>query len=244
MERHLARMNWMDVSRVVPADIDTVILPVGTIEAHGSSCLGTDVFIPENLSEGIADRINALIAPTVNYGVTRSLYRYAGGSSISPDLFGAYVGEVLDSMSDTGFHNVILMNGHGGNNTALKEAAHDFHRRSGGNIAVIHWWHLCAQMTEQFFGHTGGHAGTDETAMVQAIDEALAGEASYDKEQAYYYAPGADVYPVPGTILLYKEGEGYPEYDRAKALEYRQKVIDKVGEFVEKVLDRWRQLGL
>lgn len=244
MERQLARMSWLDVSRLVPAKVDTIILPVGTIEAHGSSCLGTDVYIPENLAEGIAERVNGLIAPTVNYGITRSLYRYAGGSSVSPDVFEAYLSDVLDSLVDTGFKNVILMNGHGGNNNSLKTVAHDFHRRCGANIAVIHWWHLCAEMTEQFFGHVGGHAGTDETAMVQAIDESLAGEASYDADQAYYFVPGADVYPVPGTILLYKEGEGYPEFDQTRANEYRKKVVDKVGEFAEMVLARWRKMRL
>ena len=80
--------------------------------------------------------------------------------------------------------------------------------------------------------------------MVQAIDENLVDESAYDPELAYYFKAGADVYPVPGSILLYKEGEGYPNFNLEQAKQYRQKVIDTVGEFVEMVLSRWQKFGL
>ena len=244
MERELQKLSWLKIKKLVPSEIDTIIFPVGTVEAHGSSCIGTDNYIPETISAGIAERINALIAPTVNYGITKSLYRYNGGSTITPSTFKLYVRDILNSFVDNGFHNIILMNGHGGNNAALKEVAYEFHKEMGSNIVVIHWWELCGKMTEEFFGHAGGHAGTDETAMVQAVDPNLADKDSYDPELAYYFRPGADVYPVPGSILLYKEGEGYPNFNVEQAKEYREKVCEKVGDFVEMVLGRWKKFGL
>lgn len=244
MERELQKLNWLTIQKIVPSEIDTIILPVGTIEAHGSACLGTDNFIPETIAQGIAERINALIAPTLNYGITRSLYRYHGSLTVQPDTFGLFVTEILDSLTDSGFRNIIIMNGHGGNNKVLKTVACDFHQQAQVNVAVIHWWELCQQMTDEFFGHAGGHAGTDETAMVQAIDPALADQSMYDPDLAYNFEPGADVYPVPGTILLYKEGEGYPNFDLEQAKDYREKVVAKVGDFVEMVLGRWRKFGL
>ncbi len=244
MERRLQHLSFLKVKELVPARIDTVILPVGTVEAHGSSCIGTDNFIPEAIGNGIAERINALVAPVVNYGITKSLLRYNGGSTIRPDHFEAYIRDILDSLVGAGFRNVILMNGHGGNNSSLKNVAFNFHAEQRANIAVIHWWELCGKMTDEFFGHVGGHAGTDETAMVMAIDPALVDEKAYDPELAYTFVPGADVYPVPGTILLYKEGEGYPEFDQVKAAEFKDRVIAKVGDFVEGVLARWRKFDL
>jgi len=244
MERQLQKLNWMKVRALVPAKTDTVILSVGTLEAHGSACLGTDNYIPETIAEGIAERLNALIAPTVYYGVTRSLYRYGGGSLIRQETLQLYVREILDSLHDTGFRNVILLNGHGGNNAALKNVAFEFHAARKANIAVIHWWELCGDMTAEFFGHAGGHAGTDEAAIVQAVDPSLLDKDSYDPDLAWWYRPGADVYPVPGSILLYKENEGYPEFDAGLAEVYRKKVIETVGDFAELVLGRWRKFGL
>jgi len=244
MERELQKLSWLKVQELVPEKIDTVILPVGTVEAHGSSCLGTDNYIPNEIAFGIADRINALVAPIVNYGITRSLYRYNGSATIKPETFQLYIRDILDSLVDSKFHNVILLNGHGGNNSALKQVAMDFHQEKNANIAVIHWWELCAEMTKEFFGHAGGHAGTDETAVLHAIDPALVDEEFDHPDLAYTFRPGSDVYPVPGSVLLYKKGEGYPEYNMEKAKKYRQKVIDTVGEFAEFVIGRWRKFGL
>jgi len=244
MKRLLQKMNWLQVMQLVPEQIDTLLLPVGTLEAHGSACLGTDNIIPETIAEGIAERLNALIAPTVNYGVTKSLYRYRGGAGIKPANFKIYITDILNSFSGGGFKNFLIINGHGGNNSALKSVAYDLHVEKKVNIAVIHWWALCGEMTEEFFGHHGGHGGTDEAAMVQAVDPSLVDKDMYDPDQAYYFRPGADVYPVPGTILLYKEGEGYPQFDIDKSKEYSEKVIEQVGEFAESVVARWRKFGL
>ncbi len=244
MQRELQRLSWLAVKKLVPAEINTVIFPVGTMEAHGSSCLGTDNYIPEEISLKLADRLNALVAPVVSYGITKSLLRYNGGSTIKPETFAAYLRDILDSFVDTGFRNIILMNGHGGNNGTLKPMAYRFHAERKANIAVIHWWELCQKMTEDFFEHAGGHAGTDETAMVMAIDPDLVDEKNYDPDLAYTFKPGADIYPIPGTILLYREGEGYPEYDIEQARQYRDKVIETVGDFAEMVLKRWEKAGL
>jgi creatinine amidohydrolase len=244
MERQIARLTWQQVQSSVPSKIDSVILPVGTIEAHGVTSLATDCIIPEDISKGIAERLNALVAPTVNYGVTRSLYRYNGGSTVRPETLALYIRDILHSLADDGFHNIIIMNGHGGNNATLKTVAMDFHQERRCNVAVIHWWELCGEMTREFFGHVGGHAGTDETAYVQAVDPTLVNSAAYTNQHAWYFRPGADVYPVPGTILLYKEGEGYPNFDLDQAKKFRQAVIDTVGEFAETVLRRWREFKL
>ncbi|UCG60563.1 MAG: creatininase family protein [Candidatus Zixiibacteriota bacterium] len=244
MQRQLQKLNSIQIKEMVPAEIDTVLLPVGTVEAHGSACLGTDNLIPEAIAESIAGRLNALIAPTISYGITKSLYRYPGGFTIKPETFRLYIRDVLDSLANSSFKNVFILNGHGGNNTDLKTLAYEFHRDRKVNIAVLHWWQLCADMTREFFGHVGGHAGTDETAMVQAIDPEQAYEQMHDDDLAYYFRPGADVYPVPGTILLYQEGEGLPNFDLERARQYREKVFQCVGEFAESVLARWRKFDL
>jgi creatinine amidohydrolase len=46
--RELERLNWMEVRALVPARIDTVLLPLGTLEPHGVTANGADF-----------DRVNA-----------------------------------------------------------------------------------------------------------------------------------------------------------------------------------------
>ncbi len=83
MERQFQRLSWKHIKELVPGKIDTLIFPVGTVEAHGAMALGTDNFIPESIANHLADKINALIAPTVNYGITRSLYGYPGSVTVT-----------------------------------------------------------------------------------------------------------------------------------------------------------------
>ncbi|HHI02709.1 MAG TPA: creatininase family protein, partial [candidate division Zixibacteria bacterium] len=62
MQRQLQRLTTRNIRKLVPDKIDTILLPVGTVEAHGAAALGTDNFIPESLAEYLADKIDALIA--------------------------------------------------------------------------------------------------------------------------------------------------------------------------------------
>ena len=97
MERELQKLSWLKVRDLVPSRIDTVILPVGTVEAHGTDCLGTDNYIPENIAHGIAERINALIAPTLPFGISKSLHRYSGCVTLRPDTFAQCLGDIVES---------------------------------------------------------------------------------------------------------------------------------------------------
>lgn len=225
---------------LVPTKTDIVFLPIGTIEAHGCACLGTDNFIPTEIARTQAERLNALIAPTLNYGITKSLYRYPGSMTIRPDHFGAFIGDIIDSLVDIGFKYIFILNGHGGNNSVLKNLAYEKHIEHRVHIAAIHWWDLVEDMTNEFFGEAGGHAGNNETACVQALDPALVNKDEFSKDMGYYFYRGTDVYPVPGTILLYEKDQGYPTFDVEQSKEYLIKMCDTVGDVIKDILNRWK----
>ena len=66
----MAHYSWMRLASIVPEITDRVILPVGTIEAHGATCIGSDTYIPINLAKLAAKKCNALIAPAITHGAT------------------------------------------------------------------------------------------------------------------------------------------------------------------------------
>jgi creatinine amidohydrolase len=51
-------------------------------------------------------------------------------------------------------------------------------------------------------------------------------------------------YPFPSSILLYKDGEGYPKFDMAAAKIYFEKVNDKIARLVEATIRKWDAAGL
>ncbi|MGB3092309.1 MAG: creatininase family protein [Candidatus Zixiibacteriota bacterium] len=242
MPLRLEEMNWMEFGELVPQKIDTVLLPVGTIEAHGVTNLGTDVSIPLFICEKISDDLKAIIAPPVYYGITRSLYSYPGSLTVSSSTFENYLTEIMLSLGKKGFSRVVVMNGHGGHFNELKNAAMRAHREEKAKVAVIHWWILCEELTRKFFGETGGHAGLDENAAVLAIDSKLVKRSRYKKDMVFEMKNGMHCLPAPGSILTYKEGEGFPQFDGKKAKLYMNKVTTKIKKEILDLFRRWEKL--
>lgn len=240
--RKLEEMNWMEFKRLVPKKTDAVLLPVGTIEAHGVTGLGTDNQIPSSIAERIAQPVNALIAPTIPYGITRTLLPYPGSLTVPPETFERYVAEVAASLADAGFRRIVFLNGHGGNTEALKNTSTRLYRDKKAYSIAIDWWMLCDEEIKRVYGHTGGHAGTDETALVQVDHPEQVHSREYKKEMAFLAQPGLAAVPFPGSIILYKPAEGYPDFDPAKAEQLMTAVCAKVTATVLDVFRRWSRI--
>jgi len=245
--RELERINWVEFRDSVPARTDTVLLPLGTIEPHGVAPNGADILAPVAMAREIAPRVNAMIAPLIPYGFTGILDAYPGSFTIPEDVYRAYVRAVLVGLSKNKFRNIIMLNGHGGGQTAILSAlAQEVGRETGTRLLVVNWWSYCSDVTLEVFGEDGGHAGENETAYVMAIDPSLVNKSLYTSDMATTLpAPNTwSAYPFPSSIMLYKEGEGYPKFDLEKAKTYFTKVNDKVALLIEETIKKWDIAGV
>lgn len=244
----MERVNWMEFREWVPAKIDIVLLPLGTIEAHGVTANGTDIIVPVAMAKEIAPRVNAMIAPVIPYGFTGILDAYPGAFTVPEDVYRAYVRAVLIGLAKNKFKNIILLNGHGGGQTAILSAlAQEVGRETRTRILVVNWWSYCSDIVLEVFGEDGGHAGNTETAYMMAVDPALVNEQRYSGPEMATAIPAPNTwsaYPFPSSILLYKEGQGYPKFDLAKAKTYFAKVNDKVARLIEETIRKWDLAGL
>ncbi len=240
MELRWGRLNWQDIEGLQKRGYDSVIIPVGTIEAHGAIPLGTDNIIPEAIAQKIAEETKSLIAPTVNYGITKSLLGYPGSLTVSSATFQAYMTEILLSMVAGGMKKLVILNGHGGQFDELKAAAYEVFEKTGAKIAVIHWWVLCGELAEKHYGTSGGHAAVDETAAVIACAPETVQKDKYSPEMLYHVRPGTNVYPNPSTILIYKENTGALDFDTKKANAYFNDVCETVKHFIQDTFKRWQ----
>ncbi|HEU5173973.1 MAG TPA: creatininase family protein [Gemmatimonadaceae bacterium] len=245
--REMERINWMEFRAHVPAHIRTVLLPTGTLEPHGVANNGADNTAPAAMARALAGRVNAMVAPTLPYGMTGSMAAYPGAFSIDEAAYRPFVKQVLEGLARNGFRNIIILNGHGGGQTAVLNAvASEVAAERGVRTLVINWWSFASDVTKDVFGEDGGHAGWNETAYIQAIDSTLVHPERYSKEMATAYpSPGTwSAAPFPSSIGLYQPGQGYPRFDQSKANEYFRRVNDKVGTLIEDVIRKWDLAGV
>ena len=245
--RHMDDLNWMEFREIVPAKVKTVILTTGTLEPHGVINNGADNLAPVKIAEAVAPEVNALIAPHIPYGVTGSLAPYPGATNIPADAYAPYLRAVLQGFVRNGFKNIIIVNGHGGPQTAvLNKVSQEVALESHVNTLVVNWWSVCSNAAQQVFGNTGGHAGENETAFIQAINPKLVKKERLSEITTTPSPPAGSwsATPFPSPIILYKPGEGIPrDFDQKKADEYFRKVNACVADLVKDTLRKWSQAG-
>jgi creatinine amidohydrolase len=242
MERRLNFLNHLELKELVPDKIDTVLVPVGTIEAHGIIPLGTDVIIPEAMAGRIADEINALIAPTVPYGITRSLVGYPGTVCIKPDVFKAYMNDLFESLARAGFKKIVVINGHGGQRDELKDTLFEVSRSTGVKTLFIDWWYETDEIRQCTLEREGGHAAADETACIMAVDPSLVKPDLFDEEMVARHTRAYAAYPFPGSIITYTEGDTSLNLDEEACKAYFDQVVAKVTATIKEVLTKWSNM--
>jgi creatinine amidohydrolase len=246
--RSMDELNWKEFQQLVPAKTKTVILTVGTLEAHGFINNGADNTVPVAIANAIAPDINALIAPHIPYGITDILAPYPGSLHIPEDAFRVYVRAVLVGLVDNGFRNIIILNGHGPQAPALEQLGTEIALQYKVNTMVINWWIFANDITHQVFGENGGHATNDETAMVQAANPKLVHWDLFTGKDMATALPspsgGWSATPFPSTILQYTEGQGLPkDRTQAKADEYFHKVVAKIKALIQDTMQKWDAAG-
>ncbi len=245
--REMDRINWMEFSDFVPSQISTVLLPTGTLEPHGVINNGADNTAPAAMAKELAEDLNALIAPTLNYGITGSLANYPGAFQITEEAYEPFFRDILKGLTRNGFKNIIVLNGHGGGQTAvLQRVAAEVANELGVRTLVVNWWSFASDVTLEVFGEDGGHAGLNETAYIQAIDPSLVHKELYSEEMTTPYPQNKSwsATPFPSSIGLYQAGQGFPNFNQEQADEYFKKVNQKVLELIQDTIKKWDLAGL
>ena len=106
--------NWSMVEEYLKHD-QRVILVLGACEQHGYLSLLTDTKIPEALAEAASQHSQVLIAPSLNFGCSPYFLKYPGSISLRLHTYLDVVEDIIRSLYVTGFRQILILNGHGGN---------------------------------------------------------------------------------------------------------------------------------
>ena len=161
---NLSDATWTDADA---AATDLAVLPVGSTEQHGPHApLGTDAITAEAVAEAgaAASDDEVVVAPPIPVGVAAEHRQFTGTLWVSPDTFRDYVRETVASLAHHGWDRVVLVNGHGGNVSALREVAGTISREDDAYTVPFTWFEAVGEHSDEM-----GHGGPLETALLRHV---------------------------------------------------------------------------
>lgn len=135
----IAEMDWRMVEDWVRHD-DRCVLPLGSTEQHAGLSLATDAILAERVAVEAAEPLGIPVFPALPYGLTPYFTSFSGSVTLRVATFAALLRDLLDSLKQTGFRRVLIVNGHGGNQPAISLAQEWMMDNPDARVRVHDWW--------------------------------------------------------------------------------------------------------
>lgn len=168
----LARMTWRDAKDAF-AIARVAIVPIGSTEQHGPHMtLDTDCAIAEAFARLLGEDLgsDAILCPTLRLGMSEHHLAFAGSLTLRAPTLVGLIEDLIESLAHHGLKRVLLVNGHGGNQDALRLAARTATRDGRADVASVMWAVLAADLiSERAATKRHAHACDIETSVALAI---------------------------------------------------------------------------
>ena len=135
----IADMNWFQVESYLQTD-DRCIVPLGSTEQHAYLSLSVDSLLAERVSLDAAEPLGIPVFPVLHYGVAPYFRAYPGTITLRVQTYIQIIRDILDSLRDTGFKRILIVNGHGGNRPAGALAQEWAMEQADVKVKFHNWW--------------------------------------------------------------------------------------------------------
>jgi len=159
------------------ADQDaTVILPVASMEQHGPHlAVGVDTVLCEGIcrlaAEAAQNDLPVIVAPTLWCGMAEHHMAYGGTFTFDIPTYRAVLMAFLKSIERHGFTKVLIVNGHGGNISALASFLGDFAVETKLKVRATTYFELAQAAIDPILEDQERirHACEGETSLMMAL---------------------------------------------------------------------------
>ncbi|MGW5652695.1 creatininase family protein [Streptomyces humi] len=170
--------------RALAARDAVVLLPVGATEQHGPHLpTGVDDLLAAEVCHRAAllatEHTGVVVAPSIATGLSEHHMAFGGTLSISLPTLHALLRDLCRSMIRAGFSRILIVNGHGGNMTALNALTTELTAELSTPIAFASYFGVGREVVRETLETQDGlmHACEGETSMMMAAyPELIRGE--------------------------------------------------------------------
>lgn len=157
----------------------TAVLPLAAVEQHGDHLpVITDTAIADEIARLVEAALpeEIVLLPTLWCGSSHHHMGFPGTLSLRSETYLNVLTDLIESLIQTGFRRIFLLNCHGGNQTPFAEALYRLNLKHQGPgepwIAAASYWHLASsELSAQTFMETPKltHACEYETSLMMAL---------------------------------------------------------------------------
>jgi creatinine amidohydrolase len=188
-DREYELLSGPALRRLIERGAVTAIVPFGSIEHQGGHLpLGSDALLADLVGREVAERLDAVLVPTVRVGCAEQHLERLGTLSVPADTLTELAVGISASLAEHGFRRIVLVSIHGGNTEALQTAVARFNELHPEARAVA--------VRGDVGPDPGSHSGRWLTSVLLALRPELvelpaAGEELHDELQTVDAARGA-----------------------------------------------------
>ena len=171
MTSELATLTWPEAKEAI-ARAECAIVPTGSFEQHAPYMTFTvdterAVAFSRLLAARLAPRV--VVAPPVAFGISYHHMPFAGTVTLRPETFRSIVHDVVWSLREHGIRQFLIVNGHGGNASALDELVVTLPQDLGVKVAWAGPTALASLFTKGRLADDSGHCGQNETSQAMYL---------------------------------------------------------------------------
>jgi creatinine amidohydrolase len=175
----MASVFWKELTaedlRAKAAADAIVILPIASIEQHGPHLpVGVDSILCEGVCKAAAELVRdveTVVAPTIWCGMAEHHMAFGGTFTFDIPTYYATLLMVVKSIQRGGFKRLLIINGHGGNISAMASFVPDLTRETGLTINAATYFEVAREAMLPFLEDQIGvmHACEAETSMMMVL---------------------------------------------------------------------------
>lgn len=186
-----------------------ILLPLGAIEQHGPHlAVSTDTDIVTRIAleaeKSLPEQV--LLCPCLPFGSSHHHKSFGGTMSISPALYTQLITELVGSLVENGFRRIVLLNGHGGNITPVKQAlavlSNSYDAAFRPNIALATYWELAGKIFS-------GEAPMESPALSHACEYETSLMLHLFPEKVWMEKTQRSVRPASNGYVPWEDDESY-----------------------------------
>jgi creatinine amidohydrolase len=165
LSAHWEELTAADFRQAIAQAKGTCLLPIGILEKHGPHLpLGTDLLNVRYASLHAAEQEYAVVFPEYYFGQIFEAKHEAGTIAYSRETQLKLLQETTDEMARNGCKKIVIVNGHGGNESLLPFFAQSQLEKPHDYVVYVQWGHNAPKGGPPKKNALDMHAGQTETS--------------------------------------------------------------------------------